>query len=261
MSFTDAPAVFALDRLFVSIEGEEKSGKTHLALTIAQKGFTTGVIDANDGLSGVVHKRVQEVGAGKIKVAKHPIPDGVDKAAIKAAAIREWAAMRVDLIESLGKNRATIVDSGTEVWLLSRQSEFGDAKTESKKGSLDYEAANSKVRGLYRLYHANKSHLIITHQMDDEWKGQKDPNTGQIKNVRSGRRKFDGFKEVPFMVQVILRTDKVINEAGLHFVATLTTCRFNPQLEGTEFSSENDMFDLPYIFGFITDTEREAWLK
>ena len=261
MSFIDAPSTFNLNHLFVSIEGEEKTGKTHLALTIAQKGFTTGVIDLNDGLGGVIDKRVREIGKGWIKVAKHPIPDGVDKAAIKVAATREWAEMRPDLINSLKSNRATVVDSGTEIWLLSRQSEFGDAKTESKKGSLDYEAANSKVRGLYRLYHAHPSHLIITHQLDDEWKGQKDPNTGQIKNVRSGRRKLDGFKEIPFMVQVRLRTDKGITDTGLHVVATLTACRFSPQLEGTEFSSENGMFDLPFIFGFITDTDRETWLN
>lgn len=260
MSFTDASAVFNLDKLFISIEGEEKTGKTHLALTIAQPSFTTGVIDLNDGLGGIVNKRVTLIGPSRIKVASHPIPDGEDKEAIKRAAKTEWAGMRKDTIESLAKNRATVMDSGTEVWLLARQMNFGGAKTDSNKGSLDYDAANSQARGLYRLYHANKSHLIITHQMEDEWRGQKTED-GKIKNVRTGRRKFDGFKELPFMVQMALQTAKVIDESGLHFVATLTTCRFNPRLEGTEFSDANDMFDLPFIIAYATETDREVWIK
>lgn len=259
MAFTDVSDTFDIKAFFISIEGEEKTGKTSLALSLASPAFTTGVIDLNNGMGGVAHKRVIKVGKGKIKVARHPMPLGDDRDKIRREAIGAWPKMRSDFHESLQKNRLTIADSGTELWLLSRQASFGDAKTESKKGSLDYDEANSRIRGMYNLYHGYNSHLVITHQMDDEFKQQKDSNTGQLKAVRTGGRRFDGFKEIPFMVQVVLRTSTYIDNTGLHFRATLQTCRFAPQLVGTEF--DDDLCDLPYILGFITDTETERWHK
>ena len=261
MPYVDAPSEFNVRSIFTSIEGEEKTGKTHLALTLASPHMTTGVIDLNNGLGGVVHKRVQQIGAGHIKIARHPMPEGEDKDKVKQAAGRVWGAMRADFIPSIQKNRLTIVDSGTEIWLLSRQKHFGDAKSTDKKGSLDYEGANSAARVLYGLHNQFNNHLVVTHQMDDEFKQQKDPDTGRLKAVRTGGRVADGFKEIPFMIEVVLRTEKRITNEGMFFVATLRVCRFNPRLEGTEFSEQNDMFRLPYIYSYITDTEEVFWLR
>lgn len=262
MSIVDAPSAFTRRNLFVCIDGEEKTGKTHLALTIAQPNFTTLVHDLNDGLDGVVQKRVRAVGDGKIKIAHHPIPDGqtVDKQREKAKS--EWSGFAQDFRDGMSKHRANVIDSGTELYKLSRMSEFGDVKqTERGKGQLDYDAVYSKIRGLMRLFHASKSHLIITHQVTEEWKNRKDPVTGVTRGYTTGRLIFDGFKEIPYMMQIGLRTKKVIDASGLHFVATLEVCRFDPKLEGTEFSDEADMFDLPTIMGFVTETDREVWLR
>jgi len=260
MSIIDAPSEFTRRNLFVVIDGEEKTGKTHLALTIAQPGFTTIVHDMNDGLDGVVQKRVREIGHGRIKVAHHPIPDGQTVDSQRDKAKVEWAGFAQDFREGMAKHRANIIDTGTEVYQLSRMSEFGAEKQVrgTGKGQLDYDAVYSKIRGLLRLFHASKSHIIITHQVTDEWKNRKDAD-GKVKGYTTGRLVRDGFKEIPHMMQVGLRTSKVIDAEGLHFVATLEVCRFDPKLEGTPFA--DDLFDLPFIMGFVTGTDREIWLK
>lgn len=263
MAYVDAPSEFNVRSIFTSIEGEEKTGKTHLALTLASPHFKTGVLDLNNGLGGVVHKRVKEIGSGHIRVARHLMPEGEDKAKIKTLAKARWAEVRTDFLTSIKDNRYTFVDSGTEVWLLARQKSFGDAKAEkgSKAGSLDYEEANSSTRGLFGMHNQFGNHLVVTHQMDDEWKQQKNPDTGSMKSVRTGKRVFDGFKEIPFMIEVVLRTEKRVTNEGMFFVATLVTCRFAPKLEGTEFSEELGQFNLPFIYSYITDTEEAFWLR
>lgn len=259
MSIIDAPSEFTRRNLFIVIDGEEKTGKTHLALTAAQSGFSTLVHDLNDGLDGVVQKRVKEVGAGKIKVAHHPIPDGQTVDAQRDKAKTEWADFAKDFRDGMAKHRVNIIDSGTEIYKLSRMSEFGDVKqTKTGKGQLDYDAVYSKIRGLLRLFHASKSHLIVTHQLEEEWGTKKDPDSGKVKGYKTGRMVRDGFKEIPYMMQIGLRTKKVVDNDGLHFVATLEVCRFDPTIEGTEFT--DDMFDLPLIMSFVTGTDREVWL-
>lgn len=273
MPYEDAPSDLLIGKMLVSIDGEEKTGKTHLALTAATSRRTMGVIDHNDGLNGVVQKRVRLIGPKKIRLAKHPIPEGMDKNAVKTAAKKVWEAQDKDYTESLKSMAVTFVDSGTETWQLARMCSFGDVKAEggSRKGALDYDYANSLVRGYIRRYHAYKSTVIFTHQLEEEWKTRSDPSTGAMKSYKSGKMVRDGFKYVPFQVEVVLRTEKrVTTPEGLHFVAILQTCRFNPALEGTEFSSAIEigeeeygqpvtMFDLPYIFAFITETDRRQW--
>jgi hypothetical protein len=259
MSFVDAPTTFNLRHFFISIDGEEKTGKTTLALTA--KG-PTSVLDLNDGLHGVVHKAATGlppfVRPKKVRIAAHPLPDGNDRDEVKAKSVKEWNSLAVDFREAVAKDKSVIVDSGSDLWRLDRQSEFGGAKSESRKGSLDYDMANSKIRGLLRLYHAHKANVILTHQLEEEWKQVKKPD-GTETSRKTGKLVRDGFKEIGFMVQMVLRTRKEINDTGLHFVARLEVCRFDPALEGTDFSSEVDMFNLPTIMAFCTGTEASEW--
>lgn len=259
MSYVDAPTTFDLRHYFISIDGEEKTGKSTLALTA--KG-PIDVLDLNDGLHGVVHKATTGqppfTRRKKVRIAVHPLPDGNDRDDVKAKSTKEWNAFAADFRASVVTAKTVIVDSGTDLWRLDRQSEFGGAKSESRKGSLDYDMANSKIRGLLRLYHTHKANVILTHQLEEEWKQYKKPD-GTETSRKTGKLIRDGFKEMGFMVQMVLRTRKEITDTGLHFIARLEVCRFDPSIEGTDFSSEVNMFNLPTIVAFCTGTDASEW--
>lgn len=257
MPYVDAPSVFKRTNLFVDISGEEKTGKTTLALSARPK---IHVIDMNDGLDGVVQKVVKKRGAGVIKVAYHPLPQHDTKEKIQTAALKTWAAITLDVKSAAEQGGSVLFDSGTELYKLSRYASLGALKTDSKKGALDYENMNSMMRGMWHLFHAYKANFIVTHQVREEWKRKK--VDGVEKSFTTGKMINNGWEDTGYDIQIALRTEKRVNtEYGLHFVAILTTCRFDPSLEGTEFSSANDMFSLPYIMGFVTDTETEKWEK
>lgn len=257
MAFVDAPSEFKRTNLFIDISGEEKTGKSTLAMSARP---VISVIDMNEGLDGVVQKIVKRVGPGKIKIAHHPLPQhDVDEEKIKAAARKTWALMYADVKEGAARGGSILFDSGTELYKLARYSELGGLKSTSKKGRLDYEMVNSRMRGLFHMFHAHKANFILTHQVKEEWKNYRDSN-GVEKSKTTGKLINNGWEDTGYDIQIALRTEKRVSvEDGLHFVAKLTTCRFAPELEGTEFSSAADMFNLPYIMSFVTDTEKEAW--
>lgn len=255
MPFVDAPSTFTRRNLWITIDGDEKTGKTHLSLTAPGP---KSILDLNDGLDGVVQKAVVRTPGQAIKVAHWPLPDGRTKADVKNAAVKVWTGMSDDYRTALTKSRTVIVDSGTEVYRLARQSEFGDVKSTGGKGQLDYDMVNSKMRGLLRLFHAHKANVILTHQLKDEWQTYVKPD-GSKASRTTGKRIRDGFDEIGFMIQVGLRTFKRIDNDGLHFGCTLEICRFDPKLEGTEFL--DDLCNLPFIMGTITDTDTAEWEK
>ena len=255
MPFVEAPSVFQRKNLFVDISGEEKTGKTTLAMTARP---VIHVIDMNDGLDGVIQKMVKRRGPGKIKVAYHPLPQHDTKEKMKAAAEKTWTALLADVKTAAALGGTLLLDTGTELYKLARYASFGDAKAPvSRRGRLDYEATNSMMRGIFHLFHAYKANFILTHQLKEEWKNYTDPGTGQEKSRTTGRLINNGWEDTGYDIQLALRTYKRVDQEGLHFGATLTTCRFDPSLEGTPF--EDDLCNLPYIMGFVTGTEEEQW--
>lgn len=254
MAWVNAPTVFNRRKVLATIDGPEKTGKTTLALT--GRG-PVAVINMNDGLAGVIEKRAAENPIGFFQIADHPLPDEVGREQAKAKAVIAWAAVRKDFEDALKAKRGTVViDTGTELDRLCRMSEFGGMKSDSRKGALDYDMRNSKMRGFVRLYHAYPSNVIITHQLEEEWV-QKVVN-GETKNQKSGRLLRDGFKEIPNMVELGLTTYKRLDpEHGLIFGATLDICRFAPTWEGFQFEGED--CNLPHICALVTETEESEW--
>lgn len=256
MPFTDAPSEFKRTNLFVDISGEEKTGKTTLAMSARPK---IHIIDMNDGLDGVIQKAVKKYGTGKIKVAYHPLPQHDTKEKMQVAAKATWTALDKDVRDAAKLGGTVLFDSGTELYKLARYASIGGLKTESRKGQLDYEMVNSMMRGMYHLFHAHKANFVLTHQVREEWVSYKDSN-GVEKRRTTGKLINNGWEDTGYDIQIALRTEKRVNaEDGLHFVAILRTCRFAPELEGTEFSSAADMFNLPYIMSFVTNTEEDMW--
>lgn len=256
MPWENAPTEFVRRNLFIEINGEEKTGKSTLAMSAKPD---ISIVDMNDGLDGVIQKALRKYNLKppQIQRAYHPLPQyQEDKDKLRVIARKQWDLMFADVQATLAAKRATLFfDSGTELYALARYSEMGGLKSATKKGQLDYEGVNSKMRGLYHMFHAHKTNFIVTHQVRDEWKDVM--VDGEKKRRTTGKKIANGWDDTAYTSQVILNTKKVIDNDGLHFVATLQTCRFAPELEGTEF--QDDQFYLPFIMGFVTDTDTSEW--
>lgn len=269
MPFVDAPTTFNRRRIFWDIIGAEKTGKTSLSLSL---GGDTNIIDLNRGLDGVVQKalkRRKEAGVrGKVRYASHQVPDGeADSAKCKTEALKTWAGMDADMRSSFKSSNVVLVDSGTEFYKLSRMCSFGDVKGKGGKGQLDYDEVYRRMRFLLNQYHANKAHLVTTHQLRDEWVSKVDRETGKTKSSKTGKLIRDGFDEIGYMAEIVVRTDRRITKNGMIFVGVVEECRFNADLVGVEFTSERDEDDepgpyflsLPHIAAMATETEVEEW--
>lgn len=267
MGWANAPTSFTRRNIFWDIGGEEKTGKTTLALSLPGD---MGVVDLNRGLDGVIQKaiarRKKASIKGSVRISACPAPDGEeDSAKVKAEALKVWKSMDADMRQGFKTMRSVVVDSGTEFYKLSRMCSFGDVKSKGGKGQLDYDEVYRRMRFLLNQFHTNKAHLIITHQLKDEWVSKIDPQTGNRKSSKTGKLIRDGFDEIGYMSQIVIRTEKRIDkEAGLIFVGRVESCRFNADLEGAEFTSEDEdspfFLALPHIAAMATDTDIEEWL-
>lgn len=265
--WNDAPTAFTRRNIFWDIIGEEKTGKTTLSLTLPGE---YGIVDLNRGLDGVVQKSVgRRVAAGtkgKVRVSSCPIPDGEqDVTKAKAEALKVWTTLDADMRSGFKSLRNMVVDSGTEFYRLSRMCSFGDVKSKGGKGQLDYDEVYRRMRFLLNQFHANKAHLVMTHQLKDEWVSKIDPNTGARKSSTTGKRIRDGFDEIGYMAQITIRTSKRVSKTGVVFVGTVESCRFNADIEGSEFTNEDEdspfYLSLPHVAAMATDTDIEEWLR
>lgn len=268
MAWSEAPTQFTRRNIFWDILGEEKTGKTTLGLTIPGD---LGVIDLNRGLDGVVQKAVarrKKAGIkGRVRVSACPLPDGEeDSAKCKAEALKVWKILDADMRVGFKSMAGMVTDSGTEFYKLARMCSFGDVKSKGGKGQLDYDEVYRRMRFLLNQFHANKASLVMTHQLKDEWVSRVDQGTGKVKSSKTGKLVRDGFDEIGYMAQIVVRTSKRIDkETGLVFVGKVESCRFNADIEGAEFTNEGDVdspfyLTLPHIAAMATDTDIEEWL-
>jgi hypothetical protein len=260
--FVNAPSEFVAKKIFLGISGEEKCGKTHIAMSAPKPLY---VIDMNEGLNGVIQKEVRRAGVGSIKVAHHPLPPfSENRDTLKTAAARVWNEMLKDYTDALTTAKSVLVDGGTELYKLARWAAFGGDKNEgSRKGALDYDMINARMRGFYRLYYANKASLIVTHQVEDEWIQYKKPD-GTVASRKSGKLVNNGWNDFPFMAEVGIRVGKPDGKFG----ATIQFCRFAPEIEGNQLFDMVDpdtgqtlvaMLNFPYVASMATGTPEEVW--
>src|SRR5437762_2260800 len=97
-------------RIVISIEGREKEGKSHFALTAPGP---IGVINLDIGLEGVVHKFARQ--GKKIYVANYRLPSttGGNAREIAEEADKVWTALVADYKAALGSCRTVVLDSAT----------------------------------------------------------------------------------------------------------------------------------------------------
>jgi hypothetical protein len=193
--------------MIVSVEGHEKSGKTHFALT------APGPIafqDIDVGTEGVVDQ--PQFADKTIHLAEY----GLDFPYQQKVAEQTWKQFIHDYKTLLGSDvRTGIIDNASEAWELLRVAKFG--RLEKVLAHL-YGPVNAEFRGLLRLGYKSDVNLILLHKVkkqyvDEQW---------------NGKYERTGFADVAYLVQVAVETFK---KDGKFYLKVLA-CRQNHKAEG-----------------------------
>lgn len=201
-------------RLIMALNGLEKTGKTHFALT-APAPITYLSLDF--GTDGVI----QPFAAKKlIRIKEYKIPKArksVERAEAMSQAADVWEEFKDDYQFALDNSRTVVVDTETEVYELIRLARFG--KLEQVKpmhyGPLFRELKEVVIKAAYE----SNANVILLQRLKKEYKDDK----------WTGQYETSGYSGIPYDVQINCRT--FIDKEG-NFALYIDNCRQNASLRG-----------------------------
>ena len=253
--FVRANKAFAR-RLICSIDGLEKQGKDHFALTAPGP---ICVISTDVGLDGVVQKfqDLKEIYIAEYRVALGPKGGRKqtleDMQEVAAACSKIWAGILRDYQDALDSGaRTVIVDTATEVWEILRMARFGKL---TQVMPHHYGPVNAEFDGFIKdAYEREGVNLILLHKLTEEWK-----NDSAGKGSPTGTFRRSGFKGVAFAVQVnaVVYRDAEEEKIPDAFHVTIQDCRHNPSLNGIDLSGAECTF--PYLAALVLDGTPEEF--
>ena len=234
--FSSGKDVETRPRIIMSLEGLEKQGKTHFALTapgpIAM--FSTDI-----GEEGVVSKFNNK------DIWIMSIDRVTDDSAEQAPA--EYARFHKAYLEVLrGKEvKTVIIDTATEIWETLRMARFGRL---AQVMPYQYGPVNAEYRALIRDSYNYDKNLILIHKMKPKY----------VNDKRTAEYERSGFGDTGFLVQVNAQVYRYAPEDGGEFVISIRDCRQNQELAGEEF--EGGMCTFPFLASMVLpDIDPEAW--
>lgn len=174
-------------RLVIAVDGMEKCGKTHFALTAPGP---IALFDEDIGTEGVVAKF-----AGKKDIWHMPfsVPDNYKAA--EQMLIKVTKAYK----EALQVARTVVIDTASGLWELVRMARFG--KLTQIKGH-HYGPVNAEFRALIREdAMRSKANVILLHKMKKQYVQDKKSGDGNW----NGKYERTGFGETGYLVQANLR--------------------------------------------------------
>jgi len=200
----------APSRIIASIEGTDKTGKTHLALTAPRPIM---YIDLDVGTEGVIHKFQGE----DLMVYQVEQPERLGSSQELMGRYGEiWTTVQDKINEALEVGEGTlIIDTFSEAYDICRLSHFGKM---SQVQPHQYGVAYADLREVMRKVHQSKMSCILLHKMGS--------------NFNTGEPEMKGWNDIPHQVQVTLRTDREDTADGPVFLAEVRACRQNPNLMG-----------------------------
>lgn len=231
-------------RLILSIEGHEKTGKTHFAMTAPGPIAYFG-LDIGD--EGVVDKFLEE---GKTILTADPqirVPNAIQMSADgpKIDAADAWDKFKRAFVAAVDckEVRTIIWDTATEVWELIRLARFGKL---TQVMPVQYGPVNAEMRGLLRhAYECNKNFILI-HKVKSVY----------INDKRTGDYERAGFSDIGYLVQANIQT-KYDQESG-QFQCKILNARQNMQC--TDLVLEGAFCAFPFLAQTIfTNSDLEDW--
>jgi hypothetical protein len=244
-------------KIFASVCGMAKSGKTHLALgapgPVAFFGFENTLSTLAPKFPGKefqeiafrvpVHAESAEeahakLAAKTVEERKTLAHAQAAKRALRAAdeALDEWERFKKAWVDCLSPGsgfRSVVVDTGTAMWELATLARFGKTVQVPQilRGAL-----NAEFRGMLQMAgEARGVNVLLTHRMKQEF-------VGGDNAVWTGRHVFSGFKDIPYELDLSVEVARDVatakqigaGERAYVYHARVTDCRRTPDALGVE---------------------------
>lgn len=231
-------------RLIVNVEGKQKSGKTHFALTAPGPIAYFGLDIGEEGVVGKFVSLGKEIYSADDKI-RVPNVISMTPAGPTIDAAPAWDKMKQAVTAACDSKfiRTIVWDTATEVWELIRLARFGKL---TQVLPVMYGPVNAEMRGLLRLAYDSDKNFILLHKLKNEY----------VNDKRTGNLERAGFSDTEYIVQVNLRTfyDSEAQEFGVEVV----NARQNMQLCGEVYTG--DLCSFPMLATMILDgTELGDW--
>lgn len=210
-------------RLIVMVQGKQKTGKTHFALTAESDGLLK-YQSFNLGLEGVIDRPGVPWNIDNIQVAEYDLTEfpvnGTDtERAVAADSI--WQRYLANQYDAIDTASTVVVDFEADAWELFRVARSGRENPEKQA----YLSISPEYRRHFNAFLQSDCNLIVIEPMKEEWKG----------NKATGKDVAAGFKDMPYVAQVIVETYK---RPGQDYGIIVRDCRINPELEGMELPND-----------------------
>lgn len=238
-------------RLTIALQGHEKMGKTHFALTATPP---IALININRGTAGVIQKFKNK----EIKQIIARLPNKLLAASMEKEAKEQWEIVRNGFIYACtsGKYRSLVVDAEDEMWALRRLSEWGklnDMPTE-------YAKLNAEYLALLNMADEYGLNLILISKLSTLYKNKTNPTSGKQMSVATSNWKRDGFKHVGYAATEILESQ---GDEGNNFWIQVIRSRHRSELNGVQYTPadfENGLADFANLATVIIEgSTRSEW--
>lgn len=242
--------------MILSIEGEEKTGKTTTAYTAPLRivGFQFDLGAERALLGGMFDKYFKGLeiafvplyswkpGDGfkaDITIFELPVPVQVDSTQVRG--VREvWdyflsivgEAIRDPLVRSLVVDTMTLARRVKADAYLQALQEKEKTSGRTKLLQIEYGAPNSAIRDLFNSSNSVRKNLIAVHHLTNEY-AQVHNKQGEIESQATGRRILEGLDQTYRYVDVALRLE---NKKGT-VTAKLITCGYKLDLAGIDLTN------------------------
>lgn len=230
MGFVDAKDKAFQPRIILSLEGLEKTGKTHFSLTAPGP---IALFSTDIGEEGVVSKfkNVWVMSIDKISD---------DSAGQAPAEFNRFKEAYMDIIH--GKSvRTIVIDTATEIWEILRMARFGRI---SNVLPLMYGPVNAEYRALIREAYSCDKNLILIHRMKPIYK----------EKTKTDEYERAGFGDTGSLVQV---NALIYRRNNGDFAISIINCRQNPYLIGEEL--DGPMCNFPFLASMVLPDVDSSW--
>lgn len=244
-SFARASSVVR-PRIIANVEGLEKNGKTHFALTAPGP---IAVVNFDVGLEGVVHK----FGDKQVVQADYRVDGSSGNTnTIAENAHKVWLKFMHDYNWALTNMRTVVIDTGTELWELLRLARFGKL---TQVMPHHYGPVNNEFRHMVKKAYDSQCNVIFLHKLKDEYINTTNAQGKEVSN-KTGRKQRSGFSDMGYLVQVNMLSE--YDPDAKDFQITIRDCRQNPELNGEVIPAPMNTF--PEIAKMILPgTTDEDW--
>lgn len=241
-------------RIILALDGLEKQGKTHFALTapgpIAYMNF-------DDGDEGVVDKFVTDKQVVKadyrISMGRNDDETSANAKTMWQAFVRDYEAALTGQLVVGGKKlhiRTIVWDTATETWELLRLFRFGKL---TQVMPHHYGPVNAEYRRVVRKAFESDVNLILLHKLKAEYENKVNAAGKEVSN-KTGRFVRAGFSEMAFLAQ--MNAIAYRDESGFNML--IKDCRQNMELAGQVIPEP--MLDFPTVAGMVfPDSSDEDW--